>query len=103
LTCDLRPFSFEEILNSLCLFSWNSSIGSFAAQSFSQGRGDVVNFDKGEPVPLDPADVASILKKYLRDLPDSLFTRPMEDTFRGIMAIPDGAHPRPLASVMMVF
>jgi len=57
---------------------------------FNLGRGDAVNFDKGEPVPIEPADVASILKKYLRDLPDSLFMRPNEEVFRGIMNLAAG-------------
>eukprot|EP01128_Nolandella_sp_AFSM9_P004113 TRINITY_DN1799_c0_g1_i1.p1 TRINITY_DN1799_c0_g1~~TRINITY_DN1799_c0_g1_i1.p1 ORF type:complete len:920 (-),score=246.63 TRINITY_DN1799_c0_g1_i1:201-2849(-) len=55
---------------------------------FDTGRGNKVNFDKGIPVDVQPPDVASLLKKYLRDLPDSLFTRSLDAQFQAVMQQP---------------
>jgi hypothetical protein len=53
------------------------------------GKGAKVDFAKGNPPDVFAPDVASVLKKFLRDLPEPLFTTQKSDEIKGVMQIAD--------------
>uniref|UniRef100_A0A6B2KYI0 Rho-GAP domain-containing protein n=1 Tax=Arcella intermedia TaxID=1963864 RepID=A0A6B2KYI0_9EUKA len=65
----------------------NNTVTSKVKRLMDIGRSDLVDFLANQPEMLDMPDVASLLKLYLRLLPEPLFTRALEGEFLSILEI----------------